>query len=300
MALRPRSVRGVARELTWLAAHVALYPTGIVRDRLRGADSGYSLQGLPPRRRGLVVSDVEAAATPILLVHGMVDNRSVFAVLGRALRRRGFGRVVSVNYSVFTADVRTAAVQLAHEVERLVDESGYERIHMVSHSLGGVIARYYVQRLGGDERVHTLVTIGSPHSGTRVANLVPHPLCRQLRPGSDLVRELGTPARGCRTRFVAFYGDIDQIVVPRGHARIDHPDLTARNVLVPGCGHMSLPFAGRVGHEVCSMLAQLDHDGWALDATVTDLQRPVSRRAARRARTGVPSEEEDVAPVPVP
>ena len=53
--------------------------------------------------------------------------------------------------------------------------------------MGGLVARYYVQRLGGDVRVHTLVTLGTPHGGTLPARLFPHPLVRQLRPGSDVV-----------------------------------------------------------------------------------------------------------------
>ena len=40
--------------------------------------------------------------------------------------------------------------------------SGYERVHIVGHSLGGLAARYYVSRLGGDAHVHTLVTLGTP------------------------------------------------------------------------------------------------------------------------------------------
>ena len=51
------------------------------------------------------------------------------------------------------------------EVERIVAETGFERIHIIGHSLGGLIARYYVTRLGGDARVHTLVTLGTPHDG---------------------------------------------------------------------------------------------------------------------------------------
>ena len=54
--------------------------------------------------------------------------------------------------------------------------------------MGGLIARYYVQRLGGDARVHTLVTLGTPHGGTAAAYLVPHRLARQLRPDSDAGR----------------------------------------------------------------------------------------------------------------
>ena len=94
----------------------------------------------------------------------MVDNRSIFTVLRRGLRRRGFRRVLAINYSPLTSDVRLAATNLATRVEQLCAETGFERIHVIGHSMGGLIARYYVQRLGGDARVHTLVTLGTPHA----------------------------------------------------------------------------------------------------------------------------------------
>jgi len=147
--LTPAGVAGAAVELVWASTHVALYPLGLFGgpDDIEG--HGYSVEGLPPIQRGLVIGDFEAAGTPILLVHGMIDNRSIFTLLRRGLRRRGFGRVVSINYSPMTADVRLAAAWLAEEVESLVAETGYERIHVIGHSLGGLIARYYVTRLGG-------------------------------------------------------------------------------------------------------------------------------------------------------
>ena len=77
------------------------------------APSGYRTDPLPPVRRSLVVTDLEAAGTPILLLHGIMDNRSVFTVFRRTLRRRGFGVVHAVNYSVFTGDIRTAAHRAA-------------------------------------------------------------------------------------------------------------------------------------------------------------------------------------------
>src|SRR5260370_30066577 len=116
---------------------------------------------------------VDTVDTPILLVHGMIDNRSVFTLLRRGLVRSGFGQVRSVNYSPLTTDIRKAAEHLGRCVEALCERTGYERVHVVAHSLGGVIARYYVQRLGGDARVHTLVTLGAPHGGTQAARLLP-------------------------------------------------------------------------------------------------------------------------------
>jgi hypothetical protein len=54
------------------------------------------------------------------------------------------------------------------------------------------------------------------------------------------------------------WSDIDQLVIPQANARIDHPDLRVRNVLVRGVGHLSLPVDGRVVKEIASTLALLD------------------------------------------
>src|SRR5512142_3174790 len=227
--LSPQGLRGVAVEAAWLAAQVAAYPGGLSRERGhddRRESPVYRTAGLTPVQRGLLTGDPQAAGTPILLLHGVIGNRSSFVVLRRLLRRRGFHRLVAVNYQVLTHDVRSAAGLLAGQVTALSEATGSERIHIVAHSLGGVIARYYIQRLGGDAQVHTLVTLGSPHRGTTAAGLVPHPVGRQLRPGSDLISELAEPAPACRTRFVAFWSDLDLLMLPKHAAQVSHPPLT--------------------------------------------------------------------------
>ena len=278
-----RVATGAGAELAYLAAHVALYPVGFFAERVRDEADRYRLDGLSPIRRGLVIGDVEAAATPILLVHGLVDNRSVFTVLRRALLRRGFGRVRTVNYSPFTSDIREAARVLGRYVEALCAQTGYERIHVIAHSMGGMISRYYVQRLGGDARVHTLVTLGSPHGGTRAAHLFPVPIVRQLRPGSDVVAELARPAYECRTRFVAIWTNVDQLIYPKANARIDHPDLTVRNVLLPDAGHFSLPMDRRVVQEVVQTLTYLHTDGSTATPAVTPIDAAQSSGSAAGA-----------------
>lgn len=272
--LTPAGVVGAAVEVAWLGTHLALYPFGLFGHPDDNRGHGYSLQELPPVQRGLVIGDVEAAGTPILLVHGMIDNRSIFTMLRRGLVRRGFGRVFSTNYSPLTTDVRAAAAHLAKEVEALVAETGYERIHVVGHSLGGLIARYYVTRLGGDARVHTLVTLGTPHGGTFSAYALPSHLCCQLRPDSPLMRELGAAVPSCRTRFVAYWSDLDQMVLPQRNASLVHPDLVVRNVEMHGIGHMSLPINRHVVHGISTTLAQLGADGSLLTAGVTELRPP--------------------------
>ncbi|WP_404384532.1 alpha/beta fold hydrolase [Knoellia locipacati] len=268
--LTPRAMVGMAIEGAWMTTHLATYPLGIFQERVEGG-RGYRIEHLAPVQRGLLISNVEAAGTPILLVHGLIDNRSIFTLLRRGLTRRGFGSIYSMNYSPFTADVRTAAAQLGEEIEAIVQETGYEKIHIVGHSLGGLIARYYVTRLGGDERVHTLVTLGTPHQGTYAAYAAPTRLIGQMRPGSGLIRELDEPAPGCSTRFICYWSDSDLVIVPQGSGALRHHDLSVRNIRLHGVGHISLAIVGDVVHGISTALAELDPEGATLTPGVTPL-----------------------------
>ncbi|MGX1476905.1 UNVERIFIED_CONTAM: pimeloyl-ACP methyl ester carboxylesterase [Streptomyces canus] len=228
-------LKATALELAILAGHLLLYPSGITQERRS------PLPALPSPEDGAAQLPTEAKP-PVVLLHGFIDNRSVFVLLRRSLAQHGRQQIESLNYSPLTCDIRAAAELLGRHIEGICERTGSERVDIVGHSLGGLIARYYVQRLGGDSRVRTLVTLGTPHSGTRVVPLAnAHPIVRQMRPGSDLLEELTRPAPGCRTHFVSFWSDLDHLMDPLETACIDHADLMAQNVRVSGIGHLALP-----------------------------------------------------------
>jgi pimeloyl-ACP methyl ester carboxylesterase len=247
-------VTGGLTELAWVGAHLLMYPLGTRTEALR-PDPRIRPGEQPPAARALFAADPLAARIPVVLVHGLVDNRSVFAVMRRGLRKRGFTQICTWNYSPLLSDVARGATDLGARIEQICEQTGHDRVHVVGHSLGGLIARYYVQRQGGDRRVESLVTLGTPHRGSVLAHVLPTSLVRQLRPGSPVLRELEEPAPGCTTRLTAIYSDLDQVVVPTNSGRCDHPDLQTRNLLVRGIGHMSLPRDGSVVDEVAATLA---------------------------------------------
>jgi hypothetical protein len=252
----PATITGGLTELAWVGAHVLMYPLGTRTEALR-PDPRNRPGDQPATVRALFAADPLAARIPVLLVHGLVDNRSVFSVMHRSLRRRGFSQVFTWNYSPLLTDVARGAADLGAHIERICEQTGHDRVHVVGHSLGGLISRYSVQRQGGDRRVESLVTLGTPHEGSVWAHVLPTPLIRQLRPGSPVLRELAEPAPGCRTRVTAIYSDLDQMVVPTSSGRCEHPDLQARNVLFRGIGHVSLPRHRGVVDEVAATLAGL-------------------------------------------
>ncbi|MFJ5301387.1 esterase/lipase family protein [Streptomyces sp. NPDC088350] len=259
-------LKATALEIVILAGHLLLYPSGMAQERrapLPPAPSPEDAAPLPTE-----------AKPPVVLLHGFIDNRSVFVLLRRSLAEHGRRQVESLNYSPLTCDIRTAAELLGRHIEEICERTGSKEVDIVGHSLGGLIARYYVQRLGGDLRVRTLVTLGTPHSGTAVAPLAnAHPIVRQMRPDSPVIEELTRPAPGCRTRFVSFWSDLDHLMEPLETACVDHPDLIAQNVQVSGIGHLALP----VHPAVATGIRQ------ALDTPWTEA--PAATRTATRATT---------------
>jgi pimeloyl-ACP methyl ester carboxylesterase len=284
-------IRATALELLILAGHVLIYPSGLTPERrspvpppgpgttpdtgtgpeaasgriTRTAEpTGRPTTTAPPATATATVAALPTAGDrpPVVLLHGFIDNRSVFVLLRRSLARHGWHHLESLNYSPLTCDIRTAAELLDRHVEEICARTGHREIDIVGHSLGGLIARYYVQRLGGDRRVRTLVTLGTPHGGTAAAPLAgAHPIVRQMRSGSDLIEELRRPAPGCRTRFISFWSELDRVMLPVETACVDHPDLDAVNVRVTGIGHLALP----VHPAVASAIRQaLESDGAAI------------------------------------
>lgn len=297
-------IRVTSLEVTILAGHLLLYPTGVMQERLgeeyarrvlpqqldgspepppgtapgaslaappgcsTGASSGTSIGASPAASRiSCPIQTTDAIQPPVLMLHGFVDNRSVFAVLRRSLRRNGWEHVQAINYSPLTCDIRQAAEMLGRQVEQVCEQSGHERLDIVGHSLGGLIARYYAQRLGGDALVRTVVTLAAPHSGTRAVPLAStHPIVRQMRPNSELIAELALPAPGCSTRFIAFWSGVDQFMVPVASARLEHPDLVAQNIEVRGIGHLAMPVNGAVATAIREALQGAPPPASAVDA----------------------------------
>jgi pimeloyl-ACP methyl ester carboxylesterase len=238
---RPETYTGTLRELTSTAACVIRYPLGIIE----GAIS----TGRPCGQAEL--------DTPVLLVHGYGHNRSGWTALSRALRRAGFTSVHTWNYNPLRHDVPTLAAHLGERVELLRAITGSQKVHVVGHSLGGVLLRWYIQEMGGDQTVEVAITIASPHEGTELARLVVGPrtrTIRQIAPGSAIMRRIAAGARPSPVRWIAYYSNLDGLVMPATSAMISSPALRAVNVFVKDQGHLSILLAPAVTGSIVEQL----------------------------------------------
>jgi triacylglycerol lipase len=111
---------------------------------------------------------------PVLLVHGLFGFDELVVGKVRHAYYRGVREVLEQDgHAVQVARLPAvgAIAARAAELVALVNASGSKRVNIIAHSMGGLDARYAVSRLGLAKRVGALVTVGTPHRGSPVADL---------------------------------------------------------------------------------------------------------------------------------
>lgn len=174
------------------------------------------------------------SAPTLVLVHGIHDTGAIFD--RQCARYEADGRQVLAP-DLVPADGAPGIAHLAGRLVVALEPLGGGAIDLVGFSLGGLVARYYVQRLGGD-RVRRLVTIGSPHGGTLNARFIAGRLGDDLQPSSALLQDLAQdwPGWAARVPTTTIWTPYDLIVLPARHARLPG----ATSVRVPAARHRRL------------------------------------------------------------
>lgn len=185
--------------------------------------------------------------TPVLLVHGILGQRHVYwNLFRRRLVADGF-RVHEVILPYYMlGDIRIAARFLADKVEATLVGDQVDKVDLVCHSAGGLVARYYLKYLKGDRNVSHLLTLGTPHQGTYVAYALGLPflgILKQTRPGSHFLHEVNGPgAVPGHVRMTSFWTPTDGVVIPPENAILTG----AHNIKVPWLTHWGFLWNPRV------------------------------------------------------
>jgi hypothetical protein len=178
------------------------------------------------RRQGGPVEAVpQDRPGPVLLVPGYGGDTRSLRVLADALRDSGRQAEVVDLPGDGTGDLRAQAAALRDAADAAL-AGGAPSVDVVGYSAGGVVARIWAADLGGAAVARRVVTLGSPHHGTSVAELAVGlapsacPLaCRQLVPGSDLLD--GLPEAPPGPVWTSVWTAEDETVTPPQSARID-------------------------------------------------------------------------------
>lgn len=159
-------------------------------------------------------------ARPVLLVHGIWDTGTRFRWMMPHLERGGF-KVHSLN--LVPNDGRAELSELARQLDGYVRATfaAGESIDLVAFSMGGLVSRYYIQRLGGIQRVRKFVTIGTPHRGTWTAFLLGNAGARNMRPKSTFLEDLNRDIELLEgVSFVSIWTPLDLMILPADSSQV--------------------------------------------------------------------------------
>ena len=151
---------------------------------------------------------------PVLLIHGIFDTIRIFDKMSRYLKKLGW-EVYSLNlvpnYGILGLD--KLAEQVADYVNKTFPPN--QPLDLIGFSMGGIVSRYYIQRLGGIDKVENFITISAPHNGTLTGYALNLAAPIQMRPKSNFLENLNQDiALLDKTNFTSIWTPYDAMILP--------------------------------------------------------------------------------------
>lgn len=180
---------------------------------------------------------------PVLLIHGYGCNSGYWHAMSKALAQAKIAHY-AVDMEPVIGGIDEYVPTIHQAVERICSETGHDKIIVVGHSMGGLVARAYV-RAHGCERIAKVITLGTPHHGTGLAHFGVGLNTRQMRwtateqegIASDWLRELAaSEGHDIYRLFVSIYSHHDNIISPQRSSHLEG----AKNIEFHAIGHVAL------------------------------------------------------------
>lgn len=204
---------------------------------------------LMARNLAPVVPKARPGDDVVVLVHGFMASAGVFRPLRAKLEREAKARVATFTHAP-GAGVKRIARQLAGVVAKIPEGA---RVHVVGHSLGGIVARWFVQELGGHARVAQTISLASPFGGADFARKMPVFVGADLHASSNVLARVRARAHAFPVRHTSIVAGDDRMVVGADNAVFPHGDV----VVLPGRGHNSLLFDEEASRIVIDRIKQV-------------------------------------------
>ena len=151
---------------------------------------------------------------PVLLVHGWLDTTAKFDKMAGYLRNLGW-EVHSFDLvpNLGNMELEKLADQVADYVAEAFESD--RPFDLIGFSMGGIVSRYYLQRLGGIDRVQRFIAISSPHQGTLVGYAFNLAGIVQMRPKSPLLEDLNRDIAALKKlNCTSIWTPFDTIILP--------------------------------------------------------------------------------------
>jgi pimeloyl-ACP methyl ester carboxylesterase len=175
----------------------------------------YLLGFLPARIHAGKNKPATADNPPILFVHGLYHNASAWFAYRRWFRQAGFTNLHSFTYMSFGTNFDQVVSRLEENIAKLETNQPEHKPVLIGHSLGGLAIRAWLSRGDNEKRVAGIITLGTPHQGSKLAGLSTNTLCRSIIFRGPLIRTIEandiSPSIPCYSLSSA----LDNMVLPQ-------------------------------------------------------------------------------------
>jgi pimeloyl-ACP methyl ester carboxylesterase len=203
-----------------------------------------------PRALPCLRVHADATGPPVLLLHGYGCNSGYWTHLTPLLDAAHVSHA-TLDLAPVTASIDAYVPLVEEGVRALLAATGADRIVIVAHSMGGLVARAWM-RAHGVERVARVITLGTPHHGTSMASFGIGANAVQMRRGGAWLRDLAASETAeTRALITSIFTHHDNIVAPQTSSELDG----ARNLAFGGVGHVALGANRRILGAVMNELA---------------------------------------------
>jgi len=189
----------------------------------------------------------------VSLVHGFLANRYMLAILGHRLGRRGY-LARPWGYWNMRCSILVHAEAFGRELARLDNDESVDTIHLVTHSMGGIVARAALDRFR-PKKLGRFVMLAPPNHGSFVASAATRMFGGLFKPVAEL-----TTAPDSFVNVLGMPADIDIGVIAAQRdalitAKSTRPDVPHSHITLP-CMHSSLLFRRDAADLVATFLAR--------------------------------------------
>jgi len=158
--------------------------------------------------------EIASAQPVIILVHGLYHNAGAWLILRHRLRKVGLTNIFAMNYSSFFYDFDAILEKLKRYVQRCAPAAAGQPIILIGHSLGGLLSRVYAEQATGEEVPALLITLGTPHRGSKMAAFGIGGLAASLAYEGELFERLDHEYKAPPRTAVSLVSPADGLVLP--------------------------------------------------------------------------------------
>jgi triacylglycerol lipase len=169
---------------------------------------------------------------PVILVHGIFDTASRMKHIQKYLRNTG-RRVYSITLTPSSG--RIGIDDLANQLNEFVKTNIHEnqKFDLIGFSMGGLVCRYYIQRVGGLGQIDHFITISTPNNGTIMGYLLFNKGCKQMRYNGKFINDLNKDVgQLSQLKITTIWNPTDLVIVPASSSCIHIGDeIKIRSIL---------------------------------------------------------------------